>query len=399
MFSVNVRCKKVETPNIVSFETAQDVRDFGNPPSWLKQISIRSADGGDFKRATTSEYSDLGTNQPSGMYVTDSTGAGWERVSPKDSADPIWFGAVGTASPSDITSNNVAVQLAIDSTKHVTVPRGVWYDWQSITMPDQSRLIDNSGYDYRSGVGLEQAYTRTILKTNNDTGFTNGNTEWLTADYHPAHIVQTFAPVQTDGCRASFISYIGSALNDTLHATQWTFEYVDASPLVTVTGYDNGVLPHVATKLHTIRHPVDAEDAGAHGFYGKPSVGYTYERFMAGLTTIASYFTKNFIGSDTLPGASTGHFIKLYKKGANVIGRMRVKDEEIELLTKNNWSLKLKNDGQVASLNGLNPGFKTTVVNAADYDNGTMVYAYWLNPPKPLFAVAGNWYDANGVVV
>lgn len=310
------------------FDTADEIRAIRS--GLYKAVRLRGEQGGIF------EYIDSQSIPENGFLINGSKSAGtiiwgesglWRRK--YTTLDPLFFGARANYSASDIPHNTNIVQHMLNALAEysvITIPNGVYYDWGALTISDFVTIIDDSGYDARASIGTKQAYRRILARTNSSTGNTNGNTHWLTADYHPAYIAQAISGVGSDGARASFISWLGSKASPHQYGAQWTQDFTSANKIIAVAGYDNTAQTDVGTRLSVIRHPADAENSGAHGFGGIPTAGSSYEFFMAGLSTIATYLTKSFVGRKTLPSGSTGIFDEIWQRGISILWRRQIND-------------------------------------------------------------------------
>ena len=94
-------------------------------------------------------------------------------------------------------------------------PEKVYYMGNTLyeTLPDGGRIIDDSGFEDRYTNKFFQTATYVWQKTKtldestmvDRTGSTNGNTYNIRGPYHPAFCVETDAPQNSDGCRASIV--------------------------------------------------------------------------------------------------------------------------------------------------------------------------------------------------
>ena len=329
----------------VDFTNVEDARNNFDPIT-MTSARIVSLDGGVYvwdPDSVTDE--DGGIYSGSVIEVVGHIGSG-RLVNVDNPINVMSFGAKKTFTADDIVFNTARIQEAVNSAKSVMVPNGVWYDWQAITMPDYSKIIDSSGYDARASEGREQSYNRIILNTTDNTGTTNGNTEWLTGAYHPAYAVHSLAGSGNGGSRGSFIVWAGTQGNDTQYGTQITQNLTNEnSPFIEINGYDQVANPSVATALLKIAHPKNENEAGAL-FVGKgATTGFTFDIGLAGLPVSTGYLNKNFTGAFSLPSGSTAPKHNLvFRRGTDIDGSIEVRPDSMKIIS-GTASFLFKDDG------------------------------------------------------
>lgn len=142
---------------------------FGKPAGTFKE------DGGDF----------------CGTVILPSGGDGsaaWVRT-PSDFVNVVWFGAKATFVGADKTHNNSVIQSVVNSVaaQHtVQIPKGVAWDYYSLSMPDDFQIRDYSTYDERNDQWGAQL--KFYLSTANP-GTKNANEFVIAGPYHPALII------------------------------------------------------------------------------------------------------------------------------------------------------------------------------------------------------------------
>lgn len=310
-----------------------------------------------FDIARVADYDKLGTftGEQDAVFVTDETTGGlfkkdatatvadggvvpvigWRRVSTPNEYNPIWYGAKASSSELDTAQNTSIIQGILDATpagRIIRVPSGLWYDWTKLNIPDFTMIYDDSGFDIASGsLGLPQSYTRTIARTNDQTNLTNGNTQWITADYHPAYGVQNIAEPGTANARASTIMWQKSGNSLFSYGTQLVQELTDlASARFSILSYNNTGSGQVNSKaVLSFTHSYDRDRVGAMGFNIQEPSDASYEYGVAGVPPNAdasdpTWLAKNMVTYKSLPQDGTGRFDMLWRPGVQDFWHRRI---------------------------------------------------------------------------
>lgn len=302
----------------LGYNNAAEIRAAGVPNASLR-VTLRSAYSG---AIMTYDWVSTATDTDDGVTIINPTVNTVGRWVSNSVIDPTIFGAKNSANTDDVATNTAAIQTILNAVGSkqctIAVPPGCFYDWSAIALTDYTLIVDDSGYDARAGGGVRQSYRRLITRTSNSTGSTNGNSHWITGEYHPAYIAHSLSLPGEDGARASFVAWMGTTTSPTRQGTQWTQDFTGDNKFVAVNGYDNTVSPSIATKMHVIVHPADPDNARAHGFGGEPTAGVSHEFKLAGLSTSATYLTKNFNVYYSSPTGWTGKHVTVWKVGTAV---------------------------------------------------------------------------------
>jgi len=369
-------------------------------PTKQKHAYIFSEDGEKYVWNPNSSAADNG-----GVYcgsvieVNNNTGNGRLEIA-SNIVSAVSFGAKKTALTADIVANTTAVQNAVNAAKNIFVPLDVWYDWSNITLPDQSRITDESGYDAKASSGREQSYRRILQRTSDNTGQTNGNSEVLTGEYHPAYYVHSLAPVPSAGARSSLVLWSGTTSAPFRYGTQFTQNLtVSGKPEIELNGYDNVASPSVSTAVMRIAHPSDEDNSGSFSHNRAITPGFTFDFGLAGLSRIANWLTKNYTGAFSLPSGSTAKHSLLFRKGTVVNARIEVEDDKVEILSKA-ARYTFHDDGVIESKGGVATGNLGTYVAPNTVPESTILLARWKAPPIPVMRISGDWrslYDGSVV--
>lgn len=339
----------------LGYPTTSDIRGLGVPDSTANRVILRSASTGafisyDWVSESTDPDDDITVLNPIG---NSSTKGRW--VS-NGIIDVTVFGVKNSAQLDDIEHNTRLVQQLLDKVGskqcYFQIPPNCYYDWSSLNLHDYTMIIDDSGFDARAGGGAKQAYRRIISKTSKNTGATNGNTYWLTSDYHPAYISHAITSQGMPGARASFVSWIGSPSSPFQYATQWSQNFTGSNRTIEIAGYNNTADPNIATRLQTIIHPCDADNSGAHGFCAQPIDGVSYNYGLAGLPSSSTYLSKNFSKYYSAPSEWSGKFVTAHKKGSHIIWQQTIANDgsNMTYLADGSSMFSHNNDGSLSAV-------------------------------------------------
>lgn len=379
----------------IGFNNVEEIRALGTP-SYLRS-AVLSNNGATLRY----NWSNQCAMHDDGIRFLLPTGhSGQGRWIVQGDISPIFFGAIASFALEDIKTNTTAIQAANDAIgdlpSTIKIPSGVYYDWRKISLCDQTTIIDNSGYDAAASTGRIQAYTRYYHRTSGSTGRTNGNTFWLTADYHPAYVTHTIALESEKGARGSFINWIGTKASPTRLGTQWGTDFTGDNKEIVIAGYDNTTSPVIATKLLKIAHPNDHENSGATSFGGDLISGYTQNIYLAGLFRNRDRLTKNMVLAKTLPPLSSAKIDQLWLRGKDVIHREQFGDEVKRFFYKpkidrhNFEAIRVSQIGEQSGgldlhidLEASDSGIPETFINRTIYNNRLFTKSHIKSTPFP----------------
>ncbi|MDA3557720.1 hypothetical protein MKL42_09475 [Acinetobacter sp. AOR15_HL] len=119
------------------------------------------------------------------------------------------YGVVGDRI-TDWTQTIFSALSQLGSYTTLYIPNGVKWDNDNAAnvyanMPDYTQIIDDSGFEGRYTSDIWQSSRTIWRKTNDNTGATNGNTENIRGQYHPAFVVESDAQDLTGGNKGSIV--------------------------------------------------------------------------------------------------------------------------------------------------------------------------------------------------
>ncbi|EXB27423.1 hypothetical protein J537_0577 [Acinetobacter baumannii 1437282] len=128
------------------------------------------------------------------------------------------YGVVGDRT-TDWTQTILTTISQLGSYTTLYIPNGVKWDNDNANnvyanMPDYTQIIDDSGYEGRYQSDIWQASRTIWRRTNETTGATNGNTENIRGQYHPAFVVESDALDLTGGNKGSIVFRFKNGLKD-----------------------------------------------------------------------------------------------------------------------------------------------------------------------------------------
>lgn len=287
----------------------------------------------------------------------------------------------------------------------IYIPRGVKWDSNTrvaevyLALPNNSVLIDDSGYEDRYGTKFWQASQQIWYKTQDygSSGRANGNSYNIRADYHQATVYEIDAPFGTGGCKASTVWRFNNGTRDSAQfgangdsetmahigiATYGT--YADGTTALRV-GLQSSIAPHGFIFNSAM---IDAVSF----LFGK-RLRKTNPKH---LETVEEWQASSHVTRYVQPNGHTGNFEKLFyhyltlnwREILDNTGRMRI-------ITKNSKTITTTADAEVfgSKLNVLTPTANTTITESLSgsyYSNVSTGGGLTITLPK---AVKGVYFD------
>lgn len=206
--------------------TQQDVNDFGGkywyskPGGYALHARVILLSGAEVV-ATESGVATNPNEDMSGWFNFESD---VKKVSYANYRDLREFGTVYQDQATDQTALVLSALSQISEGDSLYIPRKVLWAATSnpaavyAAMPDNSVLIDDSGYEDRYGSKWWQASQQTYYKTKDylTAGRANGNTFNIRSNYHNAFVLEVDAPKYTGGAKGSIVWRANNDLGDSM---------------------------------------------------------------------------------------------------------------------------------------------------------------------------------------
>lgn len=264
-------------------------------------------------------------------------------------------------------------------------------------MPDNSVLIDDSGYEDRHDVKYWQASQQIYYKTKDygGVGRANGNSHNIRGNYHPAYLVEVDSALGARGSRASTIYRFNDPTIKTSFQVGGDFTSTADQAHFSMAMYGDDL----EIKFLRVGAPMSSAPSGV--FWNgqvTQDVSYFYGKLKQRVDeTEDAYKSKGLIVRHLMPSDHTGNFDIAYLYGINSIAYRELIDNtgRYRVITKNSKTLTTTADGEQfgAKLSVLTPTGNSTPsesLSGSYYSNVLASGGFTIKLPK---AIKGTYFE------